>query len=92
MKHLHCLVEELGETDIVKHSIDTSGVNPVKQAARRLPYALRQQLEAELDKLLKIKCIERANSPYASPIVLVRKPDGNLRVCVDYRSVTIPDR
>ena len=87
--------EELGETDTVKHFIDTSGAKPVKEAARRLPYALRQQLEVELDKLLKIKCIEPANSPYASPLVLVRKPDGNLRVCVDYRSVnkdTIPDR
>ena len=62
--------EELGETDIVKHSIDTSGAKPVKEAARRLPYALRQQLKVELDKLLKIKSIEPANSPYASPIVL----------------------
>ena len=52
-------------------------------------------MEVELEKLLKIKCIEPTNSSYASPIVLVRKPDGNLRVCVDYRSVnkdTIPDR
>ena len=87
--------EELGETDTVKHFIDTSGAKPVKEAARRLLYALRQQLELDLDKLLKIKCIKPANSPYASPLVLVRKPDGNLRVCVDYRSVnkdTIPDR
>ena len=87
--------EELGETDTVQHFIDTFGAKPVKEAARRLPYALRQQLEVELDKLLKIKCIEPANSPYASPLVLVRKPDGNLRVCVDYRSAnkdTIPDR
>ena len=83
------------EKQTVKHFIDTSGAKPVKEAARRLPYALRQQLEVELDKLLKIKCIEPANSPYASPLVLVRKPDGNLRVCVDFRSVnkdTIPDR
>ena len=87
--------EELGETDTGKHFIDISGAKPVKEAARRLPYALRQQLEVELDKLLKIKCIEPANSPYGSPLVLVRKPDGNLRVCVDYHSVnkdTIPDR
>ena len=85
----------MGETDTVKHFIDTSRAKPVKEAARRLSYALRQQLEVELDKLLKIKCIEPANSPYASPLVLVRKPDGNLRVCVDYRSVnkdTIPER
>ena len=72
------------ETDIVKHSIKTCGAKPVKEAARRLPYALRQQREVELDKLLKIKCIEPANNSYASSLVLERKPDGNLRVCVDY--------
>ena len=87
--------EELGETDVVEHSIDTSTAKPVKEPPRRLPYALRKQLEEELHKLLEINCIEPASSPYASPLVLVRKPDGNLRVCVDYRSVnkdTIPDR
>jgi len=60
-----------------------------------LPYALRTQFEEELDKLQKIKCTEPATNPYASPIVLVRKKNGNLRLCVDYRSVnkdTVPDR
>ena len=87
--------EELGETDVVEHSIDITVAKPVKEASRRLPYAMRQQLELELDKLLKIGCIEPANSPYASPLVLVRKPDGSLRLCVDYRTInkdTIPDR
>ena len=86
--------EELGGTDVVEHSIDTFTAKSVKEPPRRLPYALRKQLE-ELDKLLKINCIEPASSPYASPLVLVRKPDGNLRVCVDYRNVnkdTILDR
>ena len=74
--------EELGETDVVEHSIDTSTAKPMKQPPRRLPYALQKQLEDELDKLLKINCIEPASSsPYASPLVLVRKPDGNLRIC-----------
>ena len=31
-----------------------------------------------MNKLLKINCIEPASSPYTSPLVLVRKPDGNL--------------
>ena len=37
--------EELGETDAVEHSIDTSTARPVKQPLRRLPYALRKQLK-----------------------------------------------
>ena len=79
--------EEFGETDVVEDAIDASAAKPVKQPPRRLPYALRKQSEEELDKLLIINCIEPTNSLCASPIVLVRKPDGNLRICVDYWSI-----
>ena len=69
--------EELRETNVVEHSLDITGAKPVKEAPRRLPFALRQQMELELYELLKIGCIEPADSPYASPLVLVRKPDGS---------------
>ena len=86
---------ELGETNLVEHDIDTGNAKPVRTFPRRLPYALRKELEEELDKLLAIGCIEQSTSPYASGLVLVRKKDGSLRVCVDYRQVnkdTVPDR
>ena len=86
---------ELGETDVVEHSIDTGDAKPVKMCSRRLPYALRKEPEEELTKLTAAGCIEPSTSPYASGLVLVRKKDGSLRVCVDYRKVnqdTVPDR
>ena len=85
---------ELGETDLVEHGIDTGKAKPVKTFPRRLPYTLRKELEDELNKLLATGCIEQSTSPYASGLVLVRKKDGSLRVCVDYRQVnkdTVPD-
>ena len=87
--------EELGETDLVEHSIDTGNAKPVKTFPRRLPYALREELDGELNKLMATGCIDQSTSPYASGLVLVRKKDGSLRVCVDYRQVnkdTVPDR
>ena len=87
--------EELGETDLVSHSIDTGDSKPVKAFPHRLPYALRAELEEEINKLMDIGCIEPSTSPYASPLVLVRKKNGGLRVCVDYRNVnkdTVPDK
>ena len=80
---------------MVEHCIDTGGAKPVRTSPRRFPYSLRSELEEELRKLLQIKCIEPANSPYASSLVPVRKKDGSIRVCVDYRALnkdTVPDR
>lgn len=87
--------EELGETDIVNHGIDTGSSPPVQSTPRRLPYALRKELEQEMDTLLRTGCIEPSTSPYSSPLVLVRKKTGGLRVCVDYRALnqrTVADR
>ena len=86
---------ELGETGLVEHVIDTGEAKPVKTSPRRLPYVLRKELEDELIKLETTGCIEPSTSPYASGLVLVRKKDGTLRVCVDYRQVnkdTVADR
>ena len=47
-----------------------------------------------MQKLIDLECIESSNSLYASPLVLVRKKEGGLRVCVDYRNVnkdTVPN-
>ena len=44
----------------------------MKEGPRKLPYTLRQQLELELDKFLKISCIEPVITTYASPLVLIR--------------------
>ena len=87
--------QELGETDLVTHSIDTGNAKPVQTLPRRLPYALRKELELELSTLLDTGCIEPCVSPYSSALVLVREKGGGLRVCVDYRGVnrdTIPDK
>jgi len=86
---------ELAETDLVQHRIEMKESVPFRAPPQRLPYALRSELEAELIKLEATGCIKASTSPYASGLVLVRKKDGGLRVCVDYRGInkdTTPDR
>ena len=84
--HIFALCDkELGETDIVTQSIDPGTSPLVKSTPRRLPYALRKELEEEIETLLQTGCAEPSLSPYSSPLVLVRKKTGGLRVCVDYR-------
>ena len=86
---------ELGETSLVEHRINLEkGKPPFRVPSQQLPYALRTELEGELLKLMEYGCIEPPTSPYASGLVLIRKKDSGLRVCVDYRGIsrdTTPD-
>ena len=59
-----------------------------------VPYNVRKSLQTDIHKMIEIKVIRRSESPYASPVVVVRKQDGTKRICVDYRRpnrITIPD-
>ena len=64
---------DLGETDAVTHSIDVQGAAPVKQPYRRFPDPLRREIQREVDKLLEKGILEESSSPWASPMVPVRK-------------------
>ena len=68
---------------------------PVNQAYRHLPRKLYDDVKSYLNDLIVNGWIQESSSPYASPIVCVRKKDGTLRLCVDYRRLnlkTIADR
>ncbi len=58
---------------------------PVRQPYRRLPLSLYETVKAHIKQLLDSKIIRESSSPYSSPIVVVMKKDGTLRLCVDYR-------
>ncbi len=78
---------ERGETDLMQFQINTGDAPPKKQPFRRVPFAVRQEVARQLRDMQRQGVIEPSTSPWASPIVLVRKKDGSLRFCVDYRSL-----
>ena len=78
---------ELGRTDVVTHSIDTGDHRPIHQHPRRIPFALRSQVDEMVQDMLDQGVIQPTSSPWASPIVLVKKKDGSMRFCVDYRQL-----
>ncbi|XP_032075671.1 uncharacterized protein K02A2.6-like, partial [Thamnophis elegans] len=62
-------------------------IAPIRLKARRVPFALRAKVDAELDKLLAQGVIEPVDhAPWETPIVLPVKPDGSVRICADYKS------
>src|SRR3546814_10660963 len=52
---------------------------------RRVSPAVREQMELEIQTLLDSGVIRPSSAPQASPVLMVRKPDGKYRLCVDYR-------
>lgn len=75
---------ELGSTDFVTHTINTGDHPPVKQPARRVPFALRQTMDKMVEQMLEQGVVEPSCSPWSSPVVLVEKKDGTKRFSVDY--------
>jgi Reverse transcriptase (RNA-dependent DNA polymerase) len=85
----------LGMVAATTHRIEVfSGSNPVNAQPYRAGSHARVAEKTEIDRMLAQQVIEPATNEWASPIVLVPKPDGTLRFCVDYRRlnmITVPD-
>ena len=78
---------DLGKTDVTKHEIDIGNAKPIKQRAYQTGPKEKQIIKEEVDKMLKKGVIRKSKSPWSSPVVLVKKKDGETRFCIDYRKL-----
>ena len=74
-----------GHTQLTEHDIVTGEALPIRLPPYRLPHAYRETVWKELKEMLAHGIITPSRSDWAAPIVLVKKKDGSLRICVDYR-------
>lgn len=75
-------------------TVETKGTKPISIPPYRIPVRWKAKLATEIQTLLDLGVIEASTSPWSAPVVCVSKPDGTLRMCVDYRTlnaVTTPD-
>ncbi len=78
---------DLGCTELITHEIPVLDSEPIRQRYRRLPPSDYEAVKQHIHQLLQNQVIRESSSPYASPIVVVRKKDGQIRLCVDYRQL-----
>ena len=78
---------DLGSAKGVKHTIDTGSARPIQVPPRRVPFHKRQEMRRQVEEMLEAQIIEPSESPWSFPVVLVAKPDGTQRSCVDDRAL-----
>ena len=72
----------------IEHSIETmSDTKPISKPPYRLSHAEAAEVEKQLTDYVSRGFIRSSSSPWASPILLVKKKDGAMRMCVDYRAL-----
>ncbi|XP_077564677.1 uncharacterized protein LOC144180165 [Haemaphysalis longicornis] len=93
-KHSNLFSSKPGQTSLVHCHLELTTDVPVSTPQYPIPFALKEVAEAEVQEMLKLGIAEKSTSPYNSPLVLVKKPDGSYRICIDFRrlnSVLVAD-
>ena len=85
---------DLGNCGIIPHRINTGLAPPIRLPPRRVPIAIKDAVDAEVQRLIDTNLVVKSKSAWAFPLVPIRKKDGSIRICIDYRKlneVTLPD-
>lgn len=75
------------QTHLLEHDIEVGDAEPIRQRFYRFSQEKRTQLESEVNYMLENNIAEPSCSSWASPCVLVSKPDQTFRPCTDFRKV-----
>ena len=85
----------VGRAKVGEHRIDTGEALPVALPTRRVAWVERDKIQEEVNKMKEQNVVVDSESPWSSPPVLVKKKDGSVRFCIDYRKLneaTVADK
>lgn len=80
-------LSELGKCNKFYHSIKTTNEKPIQLQPYRTSPKAKIEIEKQIQQMLKYDIIEESTSSYASPVVLVKKPNNEYRFAIDYRKL-----
>ena len=78
---------DLGRCSKTKHRIPMLDPTNFKLPYHRIPPSMYEEVRKHLQEMLALDAIRVSQSPYASPVVLIRKPNGKIRFCIDFRKL-----
>ena len=78
-----------GQSKLGEHIIKLTENKTPRSKPYPVPHALREDIRKEIQNMLRMGIIWHSQSPYASPLVVVKKPDGTLRTCCDTRKINM---
>jgi hypothetical protein len=95
---IQCLLEEFAEVFAPNPSLPSQrkhdhkiplqpSTGPVSVHPYRYPYYQKAKIERLVKELLELGLIRPSNSPFSSPVLLVKKTDGTWGFCIDYRAL-----
>src|SRR5688572_17535504 len=76
-----------GLTDLVEHKVELECDRPIRCKPYPVPFALQDVVEQEIEQMLEMGIIEPSESPYSSPLLLIRKKDHTFRPVIDFRKL-----
>ena len=86
-RHEHIFPDMPGDANVIEHEVKLTSDEPMRSKAYVIPYNVRESLKGDVQAMLNMCVIRESKSPYASPLVIVRKKDGTNRICVDFRKL-----
>ena len=87
--------DDVGCAEGLQLKMNLSDNRPVQKNYTSIPKLLYSGVKQYVEDLLNCRWVRKLHSAYSSPVVCVRKRDGSLRLCVDFRELnrrTVPDR
>ncbi len=78
---------ELSGTNLVRHKINIGNAPPQRSRCYNHPPKVREEIQRQVNELFENDIIEPSNSVWQSPVILVKKKNGQFRMCVDLRKV-----
>lgn len=80
-------LKRLGTCKVKRYHINTTTETPIFIHPYRKSFNERQLMKEEIKEMLDANIIRPSSSPWSFPVIMVRKPDGSIRFCTDYRAL-----